>query len=126
MQFSDGSSGTNLTSWRFSGKEEQMWEFTSVITNDSDRPAYYILNVKYQNYAFWEGQPGSGQRFIFANQVTSLWYTEQINGSYTISPFPDFTYSWNVQNADNGNDINVHSVGNTWPNTDTLFYGKFR
>ncbi|KIJ44332.1 hypothetical protein M422DRAFT_47418 [Sphaerobolus stellatus SS14] len=103
LQFTDGNLGTNLSSWRFSGNDEQKWEFATA----GQSSAYTILNAKYQNYAAWAGNLESGEPYVFAGQAPYSWFVEQTNGSYTISPTPDFKDTWNVEDGYNGNDINI-------------------
>ncbi|KIM81623.1 hypothetical protein PILCRDRAFT_497919 [Piloderma croceum F 1598] len=90
LEFADGTEGTNLTTWKFSGNQSQQWQ---VAGNSST--SYTFQNVLYQNYFFFT----SSAAYLAASLTPYNWYIEGFGGGYIFAPDPSFNSFWNVDDG---------------------------
>jgi len=105
LEFTDGSQGTNLTTWQFDGSDNQQWQLTR--TSDT----FTIKNVRYNSYM----SHSDGNPFVVESLAPYGWNLRAVDGGYQMSNDSAFSSTVNIANgvADDNNPVITFPIGST-------------
>ncbi|KAF9232652.1 hypothetical protein BU15DRAFT_80995 [Melanogaster broomeanus] len=97
LTFTDTNSGTNLTTFQYSGAPEQQWELAPGTGSGVSSP-FYIKNVKYQTYVSYNAT-NNPDNFVGQSSSPLNWFVNISNVSqspsqYIFAPDPSFASTW--------------------------------
>ncbi|EMD35460.1 hypothetical protein CERSUDRAFT_96577 [Gelatoporia subvermispora B] len=95
LELTDGDEGTILTTWSFSGAQNQQWQ----LQWDPSASRCRVTNVLYPS--MYITQPTdqsnpSGYQYIESGSDPFDWFVKPMNGGYIFSADPAFVNAWNV------------------------------
>ncbi|KAF9232645.1 hypothetical protein BU15DRAFT_80988 [Melanogaster broomeanus] len=115
LTFTDTNSGTNLTTFQYSGAPEQQWVLAPGTGSGVSGTAYTVKNVQYQTYVSYNAtnNPANfvGQSSLPLNWFVNVSNVSQSPSQYLFAPDPSFASIWNDADGytSNNNPVSLES-----------------